>query len=242
MLGKVYIVGAGPGDPELLTLKAYKVLKDADVILYDRLVNKEIIKVFDDGKKELIYVGKDLGEAGLQEKINELLVIKAKEGKIVVRLKGGDPYVFGRGEEECMYLMEKGVICEVIPGITSAIAVPAYAGIPVTSRYYSSGFTVISGTTADDNVISHEYIPERGTIVVLMGLHKVSEVKEVLLKRRKEDEDVAIIENGTLPTQRVILGKLKDLDRIVKENKVSPPAVIIIGSVVRLREKLWRYK
>ncbi|MEM0373855.1 MAG: uroporphyrinogen-III C-methyltransferase, partial [Sulfolobales archaeon] len=238
MAGKVYIIGAGPGDPELLTIKAYKILNNADIIIYDRLVNKEIIKMFDNGKKELVYVGKELGESFLQDKINELLYIKAKENKIVARLKGGDPYVLGRGEEECMYLIERGIECEVVPGVSSAIAVPAYAGIPVTSRYYSSGFTVITGTTIDDNVISHDYIPEKGTIIILMGLHKITEVKEVLLKKRKPDEDIAVIENGTLPNQRVILGKLYELDKIIKENRVNPPSIIVIGSVVKLREKL----
>ena len=132
-MGKVYLVGAGPGDPELITVKGLRILRQADVVIYDRLVSKDLLKECKP-TAELIYVGKELGEAELQDKINSILVEKAKEDKIVVRLKGGDPYVFGRGEEECTYVIEHGIPCEVIPGITSAIGVPAYAGIPVTSR------------------------------------------------------------------------------------------------------------
>ncbi|MCY0859084.1 MAG: uroporphyrinogen-III C-methyltransferase [Sulfolobaceae archaeon] len=240
MMGKVYIVGAGPGDPELITVKGLKILQKADVVVYDRLVSKELLNNCKDGA-ELVYVGKELGQASLQEEINKLLVNKAKEGKIVVRLKGGDPYVFGRGEEECKYVIENGLECEVVPGISSATGVPIYAGIPVTTRWASSGFTVITGTRADDKLIDEDYIPKKGTIVILMGLHIISELKQILLKKRGPEEPVAIIENGTLPSQRVVTGRLKDIDLLVKENDIKSPAVIVVGEVVKYRDILWKY-
>ncbi|WP_236753087.1 uroporphyrinogen-III C-methyltransferase [Acidianus sp. HS-5] len=240
MKGKVYLVGAGPGDPELITIKGLKILKQADVVIYDRLVSKEILKECK-SKSELIYLGKGLGEADLQEKINSTLVEKAKEGKIVVRLKGGDPYVFGRGEEECKYVMEQGIPCEVIPGISSAIGVPAYAGIPVTSRWYSSGFTVISGTRAGNKIIDLDYIPKKGTLIVLMGVNKIEELQEALEKIRSPECPVAIIQNGTLPSQKVTLTTLSKLKETVISEGISSPAVIIIGEVIKLRNKLWKF-
>lgn len=239
MSGKVYLIGAGPGDPELITLKGLKILRIADVILYDRLVSQELLKECKP-EAEKIYVGKELGEAELQDQINQLLVLKAKENKIVARLKGGDPYVFGRGEEECYYVISQGIECEVIPGITSAIAVPAYAGIPVTSRWFSSGFTVITGTRAGENVIDEEYIPKKGTLVILMGVSKVKELQEVLLKHRDKDTPVAVIQNGTLSTQRVFVSTLDKLAETVIKNGVKSPAVIVVGDVIKLRTSLWK--
>ena len=238
-MGKVYIIGAGPGDPELITVKAYNILKKADVVIYDRLIPKSLLK---DLKAELIYVGKEIGEANIQEHINRLLVEKAKVYDIVVRLKGGDPYVFGRGEEECIYVLSNGIECEVVPGITSAIAVPAYAGIPVTSRLTSSssGFTVITATRAEGKIIDVDYIPKKGTLVVLMGIHVIKELESVLLKVREREEPVAIIENGTTERQRVFVGKLEDLAKIVEENNVKSPAIIVVGETVKLRDKLWK--
>jgi len=238
-MGKVYIIGAGPGDPELITVKGYNILKKADVVIYDRLIPKSLLQ---DLKAELIYVGKEIGEANLQEYINRLLVEKAKAHEIVVRLKGGDPYVFGRGEEECLYVLNNGIECEVIPGITSAIAVPTYAGIPVTSRLTSSssGFTVITATRAEGRIIDIDYIPKKGTLVILMGIHVIKELESTLLKVREREESVAIIENGTTDRQRVFTGKLKDLAKIVEENNVKSPAIIIVGEVVKLRDKLWK--
>lgn len=240
MVGKVYLVGAGPGDPELITIKGLKILKQADVVIYDRLVSKELLKECR-SDAELIYVGKGLGEAELQDKINSTLVEKAKEGKLVVRLKGGDPYVFGRGEEECVFVMEQGIPCEVIPGISSAIGVPAYAGIPVTSRWFSSGFTVISGTRAGDKIIDFDYIPKKGTIVILMGINKIDELQEILVKVRGPDSPVAIIQNGTLPSQRVVVTTLGKLKEAVRSENISSPAVIVVGEVVKLRNKLWKF-
>ncbi|MFP3197393.1 MAG: uroporphyrinogen-III C-methyltransferase [Sulfolobaceae archaeon] len=237
MNGIVYIVGAGPGDPELITVKALKILKIADVIIYDRLVPQELLEGLN---AELIYVGKELGDAKLQDYINELLVRKAKEGKKVVRLKGGDPFVFGRGEEECIYVLRHGIKCEIVPGVTSAIAVPTYARIPVTSRLVesSSGFTVITGTTKDGGLISEEYIPRKGTIIILMGIHVIDELTKVLMKVRSGKEKVAVIEKGTTKQQRVFTGTLNELPEIVKREEVKSPAVIVIGETVSLMDLL----
>ncbi|WP_390532383.1 uroporphyrinogen-III C-methyltransferase [Sulfurisphaera ohwakuensis] len=238
MMGKVFIVGAGPGDPELITLKAYNLIKKADVIIYDRLVPKTLLE---DTKAELIYVGKEIGDSKLQDYINELLVEKAKTNSIVVRLKGGDPYVFGRGEEECIYVLSHGIECEVVPGVSSAIAVPAYAGIPVTSRLTnSSSFTVITGTRADNKIIDASYIPREGTLIILMGIHVIEQLERVLLSVRDYEEYVAIIENGTTEKQRVITGRLKDLSKLIIEHEIRPPAIIVVGDVVKLRDKLWK--
>lgn len=237
-MGKVYIIGGGPGDPALLTLKAYNILKRADVVIYDRLIPKSLLQGL---RGELIYVGKEIGDANLQEYINRILVEKAKEHEIVVRLKGGDPYVFGRGEEECIYVLSNGIECEIIPGITSAIAVPAYAGIPVTSRLTSSsGFTVITATRAEGEPIDINYVPKKGTLIILMGIHIIKDVEKSLLKIRDRDEPIAVIENGTTEKQRVFVGKLEELSKIVELNNVKSPAIIVVGNVVKLRDKLWK--
>ncbi|AHC51254.1 uroporphyrin-III C-methyltransferase [Sulfolobus acidocaldarius SUSAZ] len=235
MNGRVYIVGAGPGDPELITIKALNILKSADVVLYDRLVPESILTGL---KCELIYVGKEIGDAYLQEKINRLLVEKAKEGKTVVRLKGGDPTIFGRGEEECIYVVENGIECEIIPGVTSAIAVPETAKIPVTSRLASPSVSIITATRSNGELITSDYIPKKGTLVILMGIHVIEELYGILLSVRNKDEPVAVIEKGTLKDQRTFLGKLEDLINIVKQNEVKAPAIIVIGDVVLLRNKL----
>ncbi|AWR93373.1 uroporphyrinogen-III C-methyltransferase [Acidianus brierleyi] len=239
MYGRVYLIGAGPGDPELITVKGLRILKNADVVVYDRLISKELL---DNCKKdvELIYVGKNIGDSRYQDEINEILVKKAMEGKIVVRLKGGDPYVFGRGEEECSFVINSGIDCEVIPGITSAIAVPEYAGIPVTSRWFSSGFCVITGTKAGGEVIDKGYIPKKGTLVILMGINKVDRLKQVLLEVRDPDSPVAIIQDGTLDTQKVYISTISNLEKIVRENNVKSPAIIVVGEVIKLRNKLWQ--
>ncbi|BFH73633.1 uroporphyrinogen-III C-methyltransferase [Sulfurisphaera javensis] len=237
-MGKVYIIGAGPGDPDLITLKAYNLIKKADVIIYDRLISKKLLQ---NTNAELIYVGKEIGDSELQDYINNLLVEKAKVKDIVVRLKGGDPYIFGRGEEECIYVMSNGIECEVVPGITSAIAVPAYAGIPVTSRLVSaSSFTVITATRAYNKIIDKDYIPKKGTLVILMGIHVIKELEKVLLSIRDPKEKIAIIENGTTENQRVFIGTLDQLSKLVEENNVKSPAIIVVGDVVKLRDRLWK--
>lgn len=224
-------MGVGPGDPDLITVKALKVLKDADVVLYDKLVTEGILELC---KGEKVYVGKGIGDAWKQDEINKMLVNEAKKGRKVVRAKGGDPTVFGRGEEECIFSLRNGVPCEIIPGVTSAIAGPELAGIPVTSRLVgASGFTVVSGTRTS-GLLDPGFIPEKGTLIVLMGIHNIEEVQSVILTKRRGDEKVAIVENASTPKQRVITGTLIDLSRMVKEGHISSPSIIIIGDVVSL--------
>ncbi len=212
-------------------MKAMKLLQQADVILYDKLVNKDILDL---ANGEKIYVGKGLGEAWKQDEINSMLVNEAKKGKVVVRAKGGDPTVFGRGEEECIFVTKNGVECEIVPGVTSVIAGPEVAGIPVTSRLVkASGFAVISGTRADGS-LDPEFIPRKGTLIVVMGIHDIEEVERTVLLRRDPSEKVAVIERATTENQRVIKGTLKELSKMVKENNVTSPALVVIGDVVSL--------
>jgi uroporphyrin-III C-methyltransferase len=235
----VFLVGAGPGDPRLITVRGAELLKVADVVIYDRLIPKELLGLCREDA-ELIYMGKEKGDTELQDEINQLMLAKCSEGKTVVRLKGGDPYVLGRGEEECRYLIERGIQCEVVPGVSSAFAVPAYAGIPVTSRWYSPSVTVFTATMKSGDVIDPDYIPRKGTLVVMMGIHVVERLREILLKVRSPEEEVAVIQEGTTERQRVFTGKLANLDQLVRVNGVKPPAIIVVGEVVRLRDKLWR--
>lgn len=242
---KVFLVGAGPGDPELLTKKAERALKEADIILYDQLVGDKIIKSLPAGVKS-IDVGKHAGHHKFeQDDINQMLVKYAKEGKVVVRLKGGDPYLFGRGGEEAEALIASGVEVEVIPGVTSAIAAPAYAGIPVTHRDYASVATFITGhedPTKETSALDWSVLAEmRGTLVILMGMKRLEHNVNALLKYGKDPETpVALIEKGTTPEQRVTTGTLRDIVKIAKEAGVRPPAIVVIGGVVRLRKKLGR--
>ena len=185
MVGKVYIVGAGPGDPELITIKAARLIRSADVILYDRLVSEETISLAKEGC-ELIYVGKHPGESSTtQERINEMLVEKAQEGGSIVRLKGGDPFLFGRGGEEAQVLSREGISYEVVPGITSAISVPAYAGIPVTQRHIASSVAFITGheaSTKTKGTVEWERIAQSvDTLVVMMGIRNLGNIAERLI-------------------------------------------------------------
>ncbi|RUM28647.1 MAG: uroporphyrinogen-III C-methyltransferase [Aquifex sp.] len=229
-MGKVYLVGAGPGDPELLTLKAYRLIKEADVILFDALVNKEILKF---AKQDCIkiYVGKRESRHTIsQEEINELLYRFSKVYEKVVRLKGGDPFVFGRGGEEVLFLREKGIEVEVIPGVTSFLGASASAEIPLTIRGISSSFAVISGhpnRKIDWNVYS-----KIDTLIVLMGVKRRREIAKKLIEAgRKESEPVAFIENATTTQEKIIFTTLKELASNPPE--VNPPAVMVIGDVVR---------
>jgi uroporphyrin-III C-methyltransferase len=238
MKGKVILVGAGPGDPELITVKGLKALRQADVVVYDRLVSPSLLNECKPGC-ERIYVGKGYGEAEIQEEINELLVRKAWEGKTVVRLKGGDPYVFGRGEEECIYVMEMGIDCEVIPGVSSVTSGPLLAGIPLAGRLSEPAFTAFTATRAGGGLIEPEYVPSRGNVVVVMGASKLKELSDILLARRSPDERVAIIRNASLPDMEVVVTTLAQLRNL---ESVKPPALIVIGKAVDLRDKLWKVK
>lgn len=239
--GKVYLVGAGPGDAELLTLKAWKTIKKAQVIVYDALVNPEIL-LWANENVEKIYVGKSASKHTLkQSEINQLLLSKAKEGKIIVRLKGGDPFIFGRGGEEADFLAGNGIEFEVIPGISSAIAVPTYAGIPLTHRKYTSSLTIITGhediEKAETSICYQEIVRMGGTIVILMGVANLPQIVNELIKNGMNSKtSIAVIQSGTLNTQKTMVGTLEDI--IDKTKEMKPPAISVIGEVVNLRKSL----
>ncbi|MFW6265984.1 MAG: uroporphyrinogen-III C-methyltransferase [Halanaerobiales bacterium] len=243
MAGKVLLTGAGPGDPELITLKAKRIIAESDVILYDRLANKELLQYADENT-ELYYVGKKAGDHHYtQQEINELLVKKAGEGKIVCRLKGGDPFVFGRGGEEASVLKREGIEFEIVPGISSVTAVPAYAGIPLTRRHLSSSFAVITGHEAADKKQSSINLEETAktvdTLVILMGARKLRKITERLLAAGfGESTPVALISRGTGSFQKTLTGELANIASKVEKSNVKPPAIIIIGRVVSLRKEL----
>ncbi len=241
--GKVYLIGAGPGDPGLITLKGMECLAKADVIVYDHLLDERLLESALP-EAERIYVGKTSSEHTLeQSEINRLLVEKAKEGKVVVRLKGGDPFVLGRGGEEGEALADNHIPFEIVPGISSAVAVPAYAGIPVTHRGLASSFAVITGhedPAKPDSSINWENLATAvDTLVFLMGMNNLPEIAAKLAQYgRPLDTPVAVIKDGTRPGQKTVTGNLKNIADKVKKQRLSPPAVIVVGEVVRLREKL----
>ena len=240
-MGKVYLVGAGPGDPELLSLKAYRLIKEADVILVDNLV----LRV-----KELIPPGKKVIDTGKtskkhkfsQDEINELMVHLSKRYDKVVRLKGGDPFIFGRGGEEAVYLKEHGIEFEVVPGITSAIAVPASFSIPLSYRGVSSSITIITGhemEEKEENLNWNAIANLKGTLVILMGVGNLATNVALLLKHGlRPDVPVAVIEKGFTPDACIVTGTLDNIVTVARSEGVKPPAVIVVGDVVRIREKL----
>jgi len=241
--GYVFLVGAGPGDPKLLTVKGSECIAKADVLVYDRLVAGSLLKLAR-ADCEKIYAGKSPdGHVLTQEEINRVLVEKAGQGKTVTRLKGGDPFVFGRGGEEAEALSEAGIPFEVVPGITSAIAVPAYAGIPVTHRDLTSSFTVITGhekPDKEDSAISWQSLARSGsTLIFLMGMENLGYITENLLAHGLDPATPAgIIQWGTRPEQRVVTGTLADIVSLAGRAGLTNPSVIIVGQVVSLREKL----
>ncbi len=242
--GYVYLVGAGPGDPSLLTLKGLWCLEKADVVIFDRLAS-EYMLTFCRQDAELIYVGKASNRHTLkQEEINSLLVAKAKEGKVVCRLKGGDPFVFGRGGEEAESLVENGLCFEVVPGVTSAIAVPAYSGIPVTHRDFASALSVITGHRRNDMGPVPLKDDGNSTTIYLMGYENLKSIIEGLLAEgRNTDTPAALIRWGTRAEQQTIVGTLADIEELAKNADFGPPAIFVVGKVVELREKLlWREK
>lgn len=239
-MNTVYLTGAGPGDIELLTIKALKVIQKADAIIYDRLANAEILEEAKENA-ELIFVGKEKGNHRVpQDEINEIIYQCALKYKNVVRLKGGDPFVFGRGGEEALYLKQRDIKFEIIPGVTSAISVPAYAGIPVTNRGVTPSFRVVTGhRKSSDNIanINWSSFIEDETIVFLMGLHNIELIVSKLLEVGKaKDHPCAIISKGTTKDQKVITGTLSDI--VKKSIGAESPAIIIVGEVVKLREDL----
>ncbi len=245
--GKVYLVGAGPGDPDLLTLRAARLLEEADVIVYDRLVTREILSLIPEGKKT-ISVGKTPGGKGTnQEEINEILRREAVGGRRVVRLKGGDPFLFGRGGEEALFLAESGVDFEVVPGVSSAIAAPAGAGIPVTHRATSRSLAVVTGHTCEGGPerLDWESISRAcDTLVVLMGWGHLGEIaSRIMASGRSPQEPTAAISWGATGRQRVIFSELGDIQRRVREEGLRPPLLVVVGKVVELGKRLsWREK
>ncbi len=243
MNGKVYIVGAGPGDVGLLTVKGLKCLQRADVVVYDFHLNAQVLNYISHDA-EFIYAGKRGGQHDMtQDRINQTLVEKAKEGKIICRLKGGDPFVFGRGGEEAEVLVDEGIEFEVIPGISSSVAAAAYAGIPLTHRAYSSSFAVVPGyedvTKKESSIDWARLATGVGTIVFLMTVKNIEQVcKKLTENGRKADTPVAVVRWGTRADQTTLVGNLTTITDLVKENEIKPPAVMIVGDVVKLREKL----
>ncbi|MBL3643863.1 uroporphyrinogen-III C-methyltransferase [Bacillus sp. RHFB] len=241
-IGKVYIVGAGPGDPDLITVKAIKFIAEADVILYDRLVNRELLSYGKPGA-EYIYCGKAPGKHCVpQEGIHQLLISKSMERKTIVRLKGGDPFIFGRGGEEAEVLAKHGIQFEIVPGITSGIAAPAYAGIPLTHREWGSSFAIVTGhcvTGKPDNINWHHLTHGVDTIVIYMGMKNLPYIcKQLRSCGMKPETPIAVIEQGTTGFQRTITGTIDSIGAIVTREQVANPAMIVIGEVVNLSERL----
>lgn len=246
--GIVYLVGAGPGDPGLITLKGIRCLQEAQVIIYDRLINPVLLN-YASPETELVFLGKIPGSnRSRQEEINRLLVNRAKEGKVVVRLKGGDPFVFGRGGEEAEVLAAHNLPFEIVPGITSAIAVPAYAGIPLTHRGYTSSLGIVTGNQdvdkGEDGINWGEIASAVGTLVILMGMANLKEITTGLVRAGREPETpAALIYCGTFSEQQTYVGTLADIAQKAAAAGLTNPAVLVVGDVVALREKLkWREK
>lgn len=245
--GIVYLVGAGPGDIGLLTVKGLKCLQKAEVVIYDFHLNAQILNYIS-RDAEFIYAGKRGGHHTMtQDEINAEIVAKAKEGKTVCRLKGGDPFVFGRGGEEAQVLAKEGIRFEVVPGVSSSVAAPAYAGIPLTHRLYSSSFAVIPGyedTTKEESAIDWSKLATGvGTLVFLMAVKNISVLTQKLIENgRDPDTPVAVIRWGTRPDQRTLQGSLKDIADLVREKDIRPPAVMVVGDVVNLRQELKWYE
>ena len=239
-MGKVYLTGAGPGDIELLTLKALRVIREADVIIYDRLANPDILEEAKNGC-EFVYVGKEDGRHIVpQDDINEVIYQNALKYENVVRLKGGDPFVFGRGGEEALYLLERDIKFDVIPGITSAISAPAYAGIPVTHRGVAVSFRVVTGHESPNKKVSQipwDNFKTDDTIIFLMGLHNLPKISKKLMEIGKaSDYPVAVISKGTTKDQSVVVGTLENI--VEKAKDIPTPALIVVGKVVLLRDQL----
>lgn len=243
MKGKVYLVGAGPGDPDLLSLKAVEILKKADVVLYDRLVSDDVLRLIP-RRTRRIFIGKEGGRHTLpQEEINDLLVKEARRGGVVVRLKGGDPFLFGRGGEEAQWLKGLNIPFEVVPGVSSAIAVPAYAGIPITHRKYASSVAVVTGhedpTKRETMVRWRKLATAADTIVILMGVGRIGVIMKCLMEGgRSADTPVAVIERGTMKDQRTVIGNVGNIAEKVKTEEVKPPAIIVVGDVAKLHSEL----
>jgi uroporphyrin-III C-methyltransferase len=243
--GKIYLVGAGPGDPDLITVKGLRLVREADVVIYDRLVHPHILSQVRPGA-ELFYVGKASDHHTVpQDQINALMVSEARKGKGVVRLKGGDPFVFGRGAEELLYIVEQRIAWEVVPGVTSATAVPAYASIPITHRELSSMVSIIAGheniNKASSQVRFDLIAPGDSTLVILMGMSNLRGITEELIRHGRSGRTPAcVITYGTYPEQRVVTGSLHDIAEKKDREGLKPPGIVLVGEVVSFRERLLR--
>ena len=236
---KLTVVGAGPGDAELITLKAIKVLENADVVLYDALVNEDLLQYAK--QAEIIFVGKRSGcHAYSQDQINDLIVAMAKQYGHVVRLKGGDPFVFGRGSEEIDFAQQFGIETAIVPGISSALGVPTSNGISLTQRKIAESFWVITGTTSEHKLSKDVVLASKSsaTVVILMGMNKLDEIIALYQNNRTDDLPIAIIQNGTKSNEKKVIGKISSIAELVKENEMASPAIIIIGEVVQNTTKL----
>lgn len=236
---KVTLIGAGPGDPDLITVKGVKALAKANVVLYDALINRELLEYAPTAK--LIFVGKRKGlHSFSQDEINELIVKSAFEYGNAVRLKGGDPFIFGRGSEEIEYIESFGVETEVISGISSSMAVPASQGISLTKRGISESFWVITGTTSERKLSKDVYLAAQSTatVVILMGMSKLSEIVAIFKKFNKNEVPTAIIQNGTTKNEKLGFGTIDTIEDVVSQKKLSSPAIIVIGEVVKESAKL----
>lgn len=236
MEAKLTLVGAGPGNGELITLKGIRAIKEADVILYDELANVELLE-FAHAHALKMYVGKKVGNPSFsQEEINELIVRLARKRGHVVRLKGGDSFVFGRGHEEMEYARDHDIACEVVPGVSSCIAVPASMEIPVTRRGVSESFWVITGTTQNGELSEDLRLAaqSKATVIVLMGLSKVNEICALYKHFGRGHLPMAVIQNGTRPDEKSVMGQVWEIPRLVKEHNISTPAIMILGDVVAL--------
>lgn len=238
-LPKLSVVGAGPGDPELITVKAVNTLKSARVVLYDALINRELLEYAP--QAEHIFVGKRMGSHRYsQEEINDLIVKYAFEQGHVVRLKGGDPFIFGRGAEEVNYARSKGLETAVVSGITSSIAVPANVGIPLTKRGTSESFWVITGTTSRRKLSADVRLAAQSTatVVILMGMGKLKEIVNIFNDFGKENTPVGVIQNGTTVNEKTGFGTIKNIEKVVADKKLTAPAIIVIGEVVKQSREL----
>ena len=246
MTGKVFIVGAGPGDPKLITLKAVEAIKSSDIVLYDRLVSKKIVSMIPK-KSQKLYVGRDVGDDYKhQDTTNDMMVKFAKKNKNVVRLKGGDPFIFGRGGEEAEFLKKHNVKYEIIPGITSGMGSAEYSGIPLTHRNYASSVVFVTGhedAKKKEGVVDWKRLAKSvDTIVIMMGLSRLEIISKKLISGGlNKSTPVAVIQNGTTDEHKMIKGTLSNISKKVKEEKVKPPTIIIVGKVVKLSDKIgWR--
>ncbi|KQC31673.1 uroporphyrin-III methyltransferase [Flagellimonas eckloniae] len=241
--GRLTVVGAGPGDVDLITLKGIKALQKADVVLYDALVDTKLLDYAPDAEK--IFVGKRKGcYAYQQEQINELIINRARSNKHVVRLKGGDPFVFGRGAEEMEFAAKHGLEVNVVPGISSSVSVPASQDIPVTKRGASESFWVITGTTKDHKLSKDVALAAKSnaTVVILMGMSKLSEIMQLFKSEGKSNIPVAIIQNGTTDKEKMGIGTVASIEYKAREQQLSNPAIIVIGEVVNHRQKIVNIK